>query len=86
MGALLGFAVGYFMGTRNGALSIDELARSFQAIRTSDEFRAVQAGAVSMAQDTFRKTVTARDEAQRNEMMRAVVQSGVTLLAKRLAA
>jgi hypothetical protein len=39
MGAMIGFAVGYMLGTRKGEAGTDELKKAWATIRTSEEAR-----------------------------------------------
>ena len=47
MGALLGFALGFYLGTKGGPDGIDELAKAWQTISESEDFRALSATARS---------------------------------------
>ncbi len=49
MGALLGFAVGYVLGTRAGEQGIEKLVVAWKEIRASPEFRAVLASGAMTA-------------------------------------
>lgn len=86
MGVLLGFAIGYYLGTRDGARSVEELLDSWREITATDEFRALRTNVVAMARATLAELGNSRQQAQRNDMMRVVVEGGVTALARRLAA
>jgi hypothetical protein len=50
MGTLFGFAVGYILGARAGQKGFEEVVRSMQAIRRSEEFQ----GFVSAMKDHSR--------------------------------
>ncbi|HEY2108206.1 MAG TPA: hypothetical protein VGH29_20575 [Candidatus Binataceae bacterium] len=45
MGTLLGFALGFYLGTKAGPNGIDDLAKAWQAIRESEEFQGLSATA-----------------------------------------
>ena len=45
MGTLLGFALGFYLGTKAGPNGLDELAEAWQTIRESEEFQGLSATA-----------------------------------------
>ena len=45
MGTLLGFALGFYLGTKAGPDGIDELVKGWQAIMESEDFQALSATA-----------------------------------------
>lgn len=47
MGTLLGFALGFYLGTKAGPNGIDDLTKAWQTIRESEEFQALSATARS---------------------------------------
>jgi hypothetical protein len=47
MGTLLGFALGFYLGTKAGPDGIDELAKAWQTISESEDFLALSATARS---------------------------------------
>jgi hypothetical protein len=49
MGVVLGFIVGYVMGTRDGETGFEELKDAWHTIRTSDEARSIVSQGMSMA-------------------------------------
>jgi hypothetical protein len=44
MGALIGFAVGFYYGTRTGEEGLQELLEAWETIRTSEEVRDLVSG------------------------------------------
>ncbi|MGH2534860.1 MAG: hypothetical protein ACRDJW_21580 [Thermomicrobiales bacterium] len=48
MGALVGFVVGYFLGTRAGREGVDDLRDAWKTISASQEFQGLRATAMSM--------------------------------------
>ncbi|MGI9018469.1 MAG: hypothetical protein ACR2HR_15440 [Euzebya sp.] len=86
MGVLVGFAVGYYLGTRSGALSVEELVQSFNDIRKSEEFQALQGSASAMVSQVMSGAMDTRKESDNAALVRAVVEGGVTVLTRRLAA
>ena len=49
MGAMIGLAIGYVMGTRAGEQGYDELRDAWRTISSSEEVRDMLAGAASLA-------------------------------------
>jgi hypothetical protein len=43
MGTLLGFALGYYLGTKTGPNGIDELLKGWQTIKESEDYQALAA-------------------------------------------
>jgi hypothetical protein len=43
MGTLLGFALGYFLGTKAGPNGIDDLLKAWRSIRESEDYQALSA-------------------------------------------
>lgn len=48
MGALVGFVVGYFMGTKAGPGNLDEIREAWKTISASEEFKGLSATAMSL--------------------------------------
>lgn len=92
MGVLIGFAVGYWMGTRAGRDAVQELVASAQEISQSREFEALQRNALSFASDLARQTVAgARSAATDRQadgslLAAALAAQARDLLTRRLAA
>jgi hypothetical protein len=57
METLIGFAVGYVFGTRQGREGLANARRSWEAIRTSPEVRQMLAGGVAIAGSAFRQVL-----------------------------
>ena len=55
MGALMGFIVGYLAGVKAGPEGLDELKRAWQTIQQSEEFKALLAAALGVAQNAMSK-------------------------------
>jgi len=51
MGAVVGFAVGYLLGTQAGREGLEELVASWKVISESDEVRDLVAGGMAAARD-----------------------------------
>jgi hypothetical protein len=54
MGAIIGFAIGYAIGTRDGQAGPDELREAWATIRTSQELRDLIVGGLAVARDMAR--------------------------------
>lgn len=50
MGTLLGFALGFYLGTKAGPEGIDELVKAWQTIQESEDFKALSATAQATVQ------------------------------------
>ena len=57
MEALLGFAVGYFLGTKAGREGLQELRESWKVVSASDEFQGLTTTAKSMAGMAMQQSV-----------------------------
>jgi len=55
MGAMIGFLLGYVLGTRAGDKGWRELQSSWHTIRSSDEVRDIVAGGLATARDLMRQ-------------------------------
>jgi hypothetical protein len=49
MGMLVGFVVGYLVGSRAGREGLEELTKAWATIRESDEFKALTAATAAFA-------------------------------------
>ncbi len=58
METLIGFAVGYVVGTRQGRDGLRKTRESFDAIRTSPEVRQLVATGVSLAGSTMKQLLS----------------------------
>lgn len=58
MGTLLGFAVGFYLGTKAGPNGLDELAKAWQTIRDSEEFQGLSATARSTLESVMEQGAT----------------------------
>lgn len=58
METLIGFAIGFVVGTRQGKDGLRTLRRSFDAIRTSPEVRELLSGGVAVAGSMARQVLT----------------------------
>jgi hypothetical protein len=47
MGTLLGFALGFYLGTKAGPNGVNELAQAWQTIKESEDFQALSATATA---------------------------------------
>ena len=56
METVIGFVVGYLVGSREGQAGLARLKQSWQAIRTSPEVKRLASEAVSLAEATARQT------------------------------
>jgi hypothetical protein len=54
MGAMVGFVLGYVLGTRAGEGGWEELQESWHTISTSEEVRALLSGSLATAQELLR--------------------------------
>jgi len=55
MGTVIGFVVGYLMGTRAGREGFEELRRAWDTIVASQEVRDMVSGGVAVAKDVVRQ-------------------------------
>ncbi|MCK4177980.1 hypothetical protein ACFFRE_06835 [Aciditerrimonas ferrireducens] len=55
MGALIGFVVGYVMGTRAGREGFEELRRAWDTIVRSQEVRDMVSGGMAMGKDLLQQ-------------------------------
>ena len=58
MGVMIGFAVGYVLGTRAGDKGAAELKEAWHAIRTSDEARSLVSQGVEMTKGMVQQAPT----------------------------
>ena len=58
MRTLLGFAVGFYLGTKAGPNGLDELAKAWEAIRESEEFQGLSATARSTLESLMEQGAT----------------------------
>jgi hypothetical protein len=58
MGTLLGFAVGFYLGTKAGPNGLNELAEAWQTIRESEEFQGLSATARSTLESLMQQGAT----------------------------
>ena len=54
MGAIIGFAIGYMLGIKDGKRGYDELREAWATIRTSEELRDLVVGGLAAARDMTR--------------------------------
>jgi hypothetical protein len=55
MGVIVGFIIGYILGTRNGPLDLDEINEAWEDIRNSEEAQAVVAGGADIVLQMIQK-------------------------------
>ncbi|MGA7419593.1 MAG: hypothetical protein WB765_05020 [Acidimicrobiales bacterium] len=55
MGAMIGFVLGYALGTRAGEQGWNDLVESWRTISSSDEVRDILVGGLSIARDYLRQ-------------------------------
>jgi hypothetical protein len=55
MGAMIGFVIGYVVGTRAGPGGYDELRASWATISSSEELRDMLAGGISVLRDLLQQ-------------------------------
>ncbi|HEY6624150.1 MAG TPA: hypothetical protein VIX85_09980 [Acidimicrobiales bacterium] len=55
MGAMIGFVLGYVLGTRAGEQGWNDLVESWRTISSSDEVRDILVGGLSIARDYLRQ-------------------------------
>jgi hypothetical protein len=55
MEAIIGFVVGYLVGTREGKTGLERLKTSWHAIRTSPEVRKMAGDAITVAEQMVRR-------------------------------
>lgn len=85
MEILIGFAVGYYVGSQAGRDAIDELRNAVGDIRGSEEFQAMQASALSMAGEFAMDAVSPKKSSQ-NELALSLVGQAAGFLQRRMAA
>lgn len=49
MGVVIGFVIGYILGTKDGPLKLDEISRAWDDIKKSEEAQALVAGGADLA-------------------------------------
>lgn len=55
MGIVIGFIIGYILGTKSGPLDIDKITQAWDEIKSSEEAQAIVAGGASMALQMFQQ-------------------------------
>jgi len=55
MGAIVGFALGYYLGCREGKEGLQRLKDSWDFVSTSDEFRTLVSGAATFASGALKQ-------------------------------
>lgn len=85
MDILIGFAVGYYVGSQAGHDAIQELKTAVTDISASEEFQALQTSAMSMAGDLARDAVSPKKN-PRDELALALCGQAAGALQRRLAA
>ena len=58
MEAIIGFAIGYLVGVREGPAGLERMRTSWRAIRESPELRELVGGAVTVAGPILRKAMS----------------------------
>ena len=58
MGTLLGFALGFYLGTKAGPNGIDDITKAWQTIRDSEEFQGLSATAKSTLESLMEQGAT----------------------------
>jgi hypothetical protein len=75
MGTMIGFAMGYMLGTRAGERGWEELRESWKTISTSGEMRDLLSGGLALARDLLRQGATLMaerlDQGERGVPLRA---------------
>lgn len=82
MGALLGFAVGYYVGTKEGRDAIPKMLDAWQHIAQSDEFKSLLSSATTMGAGLLKQGLSSRG----GRVYPALAEGVVDLLARRRAA
>ena len=57
MGVVIGFVIGYILGTKSGPLDLDEISQAWADIRNSEEAQALVAGGADMALQMFQQSL-----------------------------
>jgi hypothetical protein len=89
VGAIAGFLVGYYLGTRDGREGFQRLVESWNYVSQTDEFKSLMATVVPMAQDLARRGLTqglAGSLMPDSKVVPALAEGVVDLLARRRAA
>lgn len=82
MGALLGFAVGYYVGMKEGANGLPRMLEAWQYISKSDDFKGLVSSAVTMGGGLLKQGLSSRGAS----VYPALAEGVVDLLARRRAA
>ncbi len=82
MGALIGFVVGYYVGTTEGRDAIPRMLDAWQFIAKSDEFKSVLSTAATMGGGLLKQGLASRG----GGVYPALAEGVVDLLARRRAA
>jgi hypothetical protein len=81
MGAIAGFMLGYYLGTKEGREGLSRLVDSWQYISKSDEFKTLFSSASSMGAGLLKQGLSSR-----GGVYPALAEGVVDLLARRRAA
>jgi len=57
MGVIIGFIIGFFLGTKNGPLQFDEINKAWEDIKKSEEAQAIIAGGADIALQVMRQGI-----------------------------
>jgi hypothetical protein len=82
MGAIAGFMLGYYFGTKEGREGLTRLIDSWQYISKSDEFKTLLSSASSMGAGLLKQSLSSRG----GGVYPALAEGVVDLLARRRAA
>lgn len=55
MEVVIGFIIGYILGTQSGPLDLDEISQAWEDIRKSEEVQALIAGGADIALQVFKQ-------------------------------
>ena len=83
MEAIIGFAIGYLVGVREGPSGLERMRTSWRAIRDSPELRELAGGAVSTAGPILRQALSGGGGAVLRTAFDAVAQRGPGSAARR---
>ncbi len=83
MEAIIGFAIGYLVGVREGPDGLERMRTSWRAIRESPELRELAGGAVTVAGPILRKAMSGGGAQILRTAVDAVAQRGLGATARR---
>ncbi len=88
MGVLLGFAVGYFLGSQAGQDAVPRLVAAFNEIRNSDEVKELLQTGVAMGQEYLQQALGSGRSGNLadSSIVQALTSGAKDLIGRRLAA